>query len=89
MIDDIDTETQKIFDEFMSLPCTLPHVTGELTGFATDDEANKLQEYVSHYLNIFGRLLCVQQILAFSIHDRTVLREEVGGQRRNRGVLRY
>jgi hypothetical protein len=42
MAGDIDAESQRIFHKFMSIPSTLPEFKGELTGFVTGADANKL-----------------------------------------------
>jgi hypothetical protein len=50
------------FDEFDKKPSSLPNVSIDLSGFATEDEARRVGEAIQGYLYLFGKILNMERL---------------------------
>jgi hypothetical protein len=62
-----DFDREKVWEEFLQRPCTLPPFSAHLRGFESDEQAHEVWGEVLNLLNVFGRFWNLERLHAVTL----------------------
>ena len=60
-------DEEKVWEEFMQKPCTLPTFPASLRGFESEEQAREIWEHIANLLNVFGRMWNLERLHAVTV----------------------